>query len=57
MLIPYTYGYGSDHLIVNNKKVPLTNALTVTTDQPLDGTYMLDWYRWDDSKGFSIINR
>ena len=32
----------NDHHILNGKKVPLTNTLTVTTDQPLNGTYMLD---------------
>lgn len=44
----------NDHLIINGKKVPLANTLTVTTDQPLNGTYMLDWYTWTDGKGYSM---
>ena len=44
----------NDHIIVNGKKVPLANTLTVTTDQPLNGTYMLDWYTWTDGKGYNM---
>lgn len=44
----------NDHLILNGKKVPLANTLTVTTDQPLNGTYMLDWHSWTDGRGYSM---
>lgn len=44
----------NDHLIISGKKVPLANKLTVTTDLPLNGTYMLDWYSWTDGKGYSL---
>lgn len=44
----------NDHLIINGKKVSLANTLTVTTDLPLNGTYMLDWYSWADGKGYSM---
>lgn len=32
----------------------ITSTPTVTTDQPLNGTYMLDWYNWTDGKGYSL---
>lgn len=42
----------NDHIAFSGKKVPLARPLSVIVNQPLEGTYMLRWHKWDDSNGY-----